>query len=298
MIQMLRTSTAAQTSSLNYNVSATIDDGSCEYEIVDEECLTVKFDYDPSEFNYGIQQLTEEEIDEDGTPLTEYVSTVVATNVGEDIATITGVTLYDIDHLEDFSFVEDLVGVQVEPEASVDINLLWNPSSLYNIDSQAQVKLDYVNQDGCSARTEFIPISGRLIGPTAPPPEAPRYLKVYVDGDSSNLPPLSNGREFTHNGRYGIQYDNHVQAGEFPGVGQVLENDVKFHSDPNEKTISLRIMVESSGLTSEDGAAVTLQAYPDGLLYETYLGQSTPDMDPTTLLLHLSPLNKLLISGC
>ena len=276
-------------SSLNYNPSATIDDGSCEYEIVDEECLTVKFDYDPSEFNYGIQQLTEEEIDEDGTPLTEYVSTVVATNVGEDTATITGVTLYDIDHLEDFSFAEDLVGAQVEPEASVDINLLWNPSSLYNIDSQAQVKLDYVNQDGCSARTEFIPISGRLIGPTAPPPEAPRYLKVYVDGDNSNLPPLSNGREFTHNGRYGIQYDNHVQAGEFPGVGQVLENDVKFHSDPNEKTISLRIMVESSGLTSEDGAAVNLQAYPDGLLYETYTGQSTPDMDPDYLIVHLSP---------
>lgn len=247
--------------SLNYNPTATIDDGSCEYEVVDEECLTVKFEYDPSTFAYGLQQLTAEEIDEDGAPLTEYESIVVATNVGEDTATITEISLYNIDYINDFTFVTDLVGTQVEPEASVDIKLLWDPSTTYTINPQASIKIDYVNQDGCSARTEFIPISGVLIGPEAPPPAAPRYIKIYVEGDNPNGTPFPGTMTFQHTGRYGIQYDNHVQGAGFPEPGQVLLNPVKFHVGSFVVLDqSRRLMIETSGITPEDNCVVTFNA--------------------------------------
>jgi len=263
---------------LNYNPFATVDDGSCEYEEVVEGCDQINLSFDPSSFSFGSNSLTEDQVDADGNPNVEYNVSVVVTNTGDGVATITDVAFNGVTYSNDFSLffftspspTPDVIGQTIAPGESETLILRWTPSAEYTIGEAAQLTIAASNDDGCSKTTDFVGISGSVSIPSSDTNTPPRYVKVYESGQSADTAPFAQPIGTGQwDGFFYIYYDNIVETIGFPAVGQVLENPVYFSTDPpynsnnNNRTFTKTLFIETSGILPSENVKIIFGAAPD-----------------------------------
>ena len=251
------------TSALNYNQYATVDDGSCVFpEDEPEEEAYIELDFSPSAFNFGQNFLTQDQVDAlavggavaDTVP--GFSAIVYPENIGDVEITIDSIGLYGVSNLNDFNVglvnASDAI-VPVDGIAGDGIKLTWDFSGAYIINASAKIKVVYYDtSDPSNSKVGFIDILGSTVAPGVEPPVA-RYVKVWLD----DLGPNEVATDHSFNWESSTaSLDYNLPDGQgFPAAGSVPAGVVKVFPQQESgvgATKTYQIKMECSGITPEE----------------------------------------------